>query len=219
MKKTMMLLLVALCLVFSVQALADVSALSYGILEAFEATPNQKLALRSGPGTKYSEIFTVTPSAIENFVIFQREKGGSTMWGMIEFDSNYGLYRVYTGMKRIDTDESLVPVGNKEGVVCSVGGAPAQAYYGPGPLYAPVDMLVPAKTKITVYHEEQGYVMADFVLPSEKNETVEAEEDKELTRAWISVDALRGYERIDFSLPQVEFDGWYDWELEADEVG
>lgn len=219
MKKTMMLLLAVLCLAFTVQALADVSALSYGILEAFEATPNQKLALRSGPGTKYSEIFTVTPSAIENFVIFQREKGGSTMWGMIEFDSNYGLYRVYTGMKRIDTDESLVPVGNKEGVVCSVGSAPAQAYYGPGPLYAPVDMLVPAKTKITVYHEEQGYVMADFVLPSEKNETVEAEEDKELTRAWISVDALRGYERIDFSLPQVEFDGWYDWELEADEVG
>ena len=218
MKKTMLLLLVVLCLAVCVQALA-VSALSYGILEEFEAMPNQKLALRSGPGTKYSEIFTVTPSAIENFVIFQREKGGSTMWGMIEFDSNYGRYRVYTGMKRIDTDESLVPIGNKQGVVCSVDRVPAQAYYGPGPLYAPVEMLVPAKTKITVYHEEQGYVMADFVLPSEKNLKAETEEEKELTRAWISVDALRGYERIDWSVPQVEFDGWYDWELEADEVG
>ena len=218
MKKTMLLLLIALCIAFSVQALA-VSALSYGILEAFEARPNQKLALRSGPGTKYSEIFTVTPAAIENFVIFQREKGGSTMWGMIEFDSNYGRYRVYTGMKRIDTDENLVPVGNKQGVVCTVGREAVYAYYGPGTQYAPVDMLVPAKTPITVYHEEQGYVMADFVLPSEKNLKAETEEEKELTRAWISVDALRGYERIDFSQPQVEFDGWYDWELEADEVG
>lgn len=196
MKKMTMLFALVLCLWLAVPAAASVSALSSGTLEPIEAKPNQKLALRSGPGTKYSEIFSIAAASVTDFAIYQQEKGGSAMWGMIEFDSRYGRYRVYTGMKRIDTDASLVPMGNIEGVVCAVGREGARAYYGPGEIYAPVEERVPAGTQITVYHEEDGWVMADFILPGAKDDQYD-EEKKQLTRAWLPVSALSGYERAE----------------------
>ena len=151
------------------------------------------LVVRSGPGTKYSEIFSIAAASVEDFAIYQQEKGGSAMWGMIEFDSRYGRYRVYTGMKRIDTDADLVPMGNKEGVLCAVSRSGARAYYGPGKHYAPVEERLPAWTEVLVYHEEDGWVMADFVLPGAKDDQYDKEQ-KQLTRAWLPVEALSGYE-------------------------
>ena len=210
MRKTVFLLLLVLCLSLAANALA-VSALSYGMLEPVDAAPNQKLALRSGPGTKYTEIFTISPAAIDNFAVYEQVKGGSVMWGMVEFDSGYGRYRVYTGMKRIDARGNAVPVGNTKGVKCTVGRRDVQAYYGPGWQYAPVKGLVPAHTEIIVYHEEQGYVMADFRIP---------DDNPKLTRAWIEVDALSGYERSDWTAPwEEDGEAWDDWELSADELG
>ena len=200
----------AAVLLLSFAALADVSALSFGTLAPIAAQPNQKLALRSGPGTNYSEIFSIAASGVEDFAIFQQEKGGSTMWGMIEFDSRYGRYRVYTGMKRIDTDKNLVPMGNKEGVLCAVGRAGARAYYGPGEHYAPVEEKLPAWTEVIVYHEEDGWVMADFVLPGAKDDQYD-EEQKQLTRAWIPVWALDGYESAEV-FEEYEDCGEGEWE-------
>ena len=212
MKKKMMAAFVvfAAALLLSFAALAQVSALSWGVMEPIEARPNQKLALRSGPGTNYSEIFSIAASGVEDFAIFQQEKGGSTMWGMIEFDSRYGRYRVYTGMKRIDTDKNLVPMGNKEGVLCAVGRAGARAYYGPGEHYAPVEEKLPAWTEVIVYHEEDGWVMADFVLPGAKDDQYD-EEQKQLTRAWIPVWALDGYESAEV-FEEYEDCGEGEWE-------
>lgn len=194
-----------LLLLVSAAALADVSALSFGTLTPIAAQPNQKLALRSGPGTKYSEIFSIAASGVEDFAIFQQEKGGSAMWGMVEFDSRYGRYRVYTGMKRIDTDKNLVPMGNAEGVLCSVGGAGVWAHYGPGEAYAAVEEKLPAWTEVIVYHEEDGWVMADFVLPGAKDDQYD-EEQKQLTRAWIPVYALSGYESAQEYEEQEEYE-------------
>ena len=199
-----------LLLLVSAAALADVSALSFGTLAPIAAQPNQKLALRSGPGTNYSEIFSIAASGVEDFAIFQQEKGGSTMWGMIEFDSRYGRYRVYTGMKRIETDKNLVPMGSKEGVLCAVGRSGARAYYGPGEHYAPVEEKLPAWTEVIVYHEEDGWVMADFVLPGAKDDQYD-EEQKQLTRAWIPVWALDGYESAEV-FEEYEDCGEGEWE-------
>ena len=193
MKRIMTYMLLALCLLLPLTAFASVSALSYGTLEPIAASPNQKLALRSGPGTKYSEIFSIAAASVTDFAVYQQEKGGSAMWGMVEFDSRYGRYRVYTGMKRIDTDKSLVPMGNIEGVMCAVGRLGARAYFGPGETYAPIEERLPAWTEVIVYHEEDGWVMADFVLPGAKDDQYD-EEQKQLTRAWLPLDALSGYE-------------------------
>ncbi len=209
MKKFTVLFALLCALALCLPALA-VTAPSCGTLRALEASPNQRLALRSGPGTDYSEIFSIDAGAVDDFAIYQQEKGGSVMWGMIEFDSRYGRYRVYTGMKRIDTDADAVPTGSPDGVYCSVGAQGARAYYGPGTHYAPVETRLPAWTEIIVFHEEQGYVMADFVLPDAKDDQYDKEK-KQLTRAWIPVEALSGYERGE--------GGWEAWEYEEDEVG
>ena len=195
----MIAVFILLCCAVSAQANAA-SALSYGTLEAIPASPNQKLALRSGPGTNYSEIFSIAASSVDDFAIYQQEKGGSVMWGMVEFNSRYGRYRVYTGMKRIDTNTRIVPMGNKQGVMCSVGSGGAWAYYGPGWYYAPVEQKVPAWTEVTVYHEENGWVMADFVLPGAKKDQYNKAQ-KQLTRAWIPISELSGYDSAD--------GGWY----------
>ena len=190
MKKWTMLFAVLLCLMLGHAAAADVTALSVGTLPPIEAKPNQRLALRTGPGTKYTEIFSVSKEAVYDFAIYQKEAGGSATWGFIEFDSGYGRYRAYTGMKRIDTQAELVPGGNKEGVECTIGKGGAALYAGPGKGYAVYSDEAPADLTITVYHEEQGYVLADMMLPKEAKK----EDQAKLTRAWIAVGDLRGYD-------------------------
>ncbi|MDO5378376.1 MAG: hypothetical protein Q4G52_08580 [Clostridia bacterium] len=187
-RKAGTLLLIA-ALAFCPAALSEVSV---GTLERVEASPNQKVALRTGPGTKYTEVFTLSQGQMRDFAILEQEKGGSVMWGMIEFDSDYGRYRAYTGMKRIDTKTSDVPYGNKEGEVYTIGKGGAHAYHGPGKDYVKMEKTVPEGTEITVYHEEQGYVLADYVLPDAEPQ----QRDKELpqvTRGWIRASAVRGY--------------------------
>lgn len=182
-------LLLAAALALGPAALAEVSVYT---LERIEASPNRKVALRTGPGTKYTEIFTLAKGQLRDFAILEQEKGGSVMWGMIEFDSGYGRYRAYTGMKRIDTNTSAVPYGNQEGEVYRIGKGGAHAYHGPGKDYVKMEGTVPEGTEITVYHEEQGYVLADYVLPDAPPQ----QRDKELpqvTRGWIRASAVRGY--------------------------
>ena len=216
MKKT--ILAVAVCLALALAAcpaLGEVTARSYGTVEGVYARPNQKLALRTGPGTNYSELFSIAASGVEDFMFFWQEKGGSVMWGMIEFECRYGRYRAYTGMKRIDVNKEEISMGNGEGVMCAVGREGAYAYYGPGRYYAPVETKVPAWTEIIVYHEEGGWVMADFVLPDARPDQYDKDQ-KQLTRAWIPVEALTGY----ISADEDWFNIWLDEEYgEWEEVG
>ena len=191
MKKTITMLL-ALCLALLCVSAMAVTAYSVGDLYAYPADPNQRLSFRTGPGTNYTELFTIAREDPREFNLLQQEKGGSVMWGMVEFDCYLGRYRAYTGMKRIDSRYD-VPYGNKEGVSCRVGWRDAYAYYGPGRYYVAMDKQVPAGTRITVYHEEAGYVMADFIMPGAKQQQYEKDK-KQITRAWIPVDYLEGYD-------------------------
>lgn len=189
MKRKMGVLALIAALAIAPAAPAEISV---GTLERVEASPNQKVALRTGPGTKYTEIFTLSTGQMRDFAILEQEKGGSVMWGMIEFDSEYGRYRAYTGMKRIDTKTDAVPYGNKEGETYRIGRGGAHAYHGPGKDYVKMEGIVPEGTEITVYHEEQGYVLADYVLPDAQPQ----QRDRELpqvTRGWIEAGAVRGY--------------------------
>lgn len=198
MKKTM-----AMILLFAVMLLAAAAALAvpaYG-LEAIYARPSTKLSFRSGPGTDYTELFSITSKEVTDFVVYQQEKGGSVMWGMVEFNSRYGRYRAYTGMKRINTN-AYVPYGNMEGETYRLA-RDAYAYWGPGRDYVMHEGKVPSGTLVTVFHEEAGYVMADFVLPGGKKRLT--------TRAWIAADALKGYEAGTSDM------GYYDIVSEATE--
>lgn len=180
MKKSMLIFLLAL--VFALSAACALAVPAYD-LEPISANPATKLSFRSGPGTDYTELFSITKDAVTDFVVYQQEKGGSVMWGMVEFSSRYGRYRAYTGMKRIHTN-AYVPYGNIEGETYRLS-RDAYAYWGPGRGYVAHEDMVPAGTNVTVYHEEAGYVMADFVMEGGKKRLT--------TRAWIAADALKGY--------------------------
>lgn len=158
-------------------------AVPAGDLDPIFANPATKLSFRSGPGTNYTELFSITSKDVTDFVVYEQVNGSSVMWGMVEFNSRYGRYRAYTGMKRIHTN-AYVPYGNVEGETYRLG-RDAYAYWGPGQYYVAHKGKVPAGTLVTVYHEEAGYVMADFVLPNQKGRLI--------TRAWIAADALKNY--------------------------
>ena len=179
-KRTLSALIALLALVLSAACALAVPAYE---LEPVFAQPASKLSFRSGPGTDYTELFSIAKDAVTDFVVYQQEKGGSVMWGMVEFNSRYGRYRAYTGMKRIHTD-AYIPYGNVEGETYRLS-RDAYAYWGPGRDYVAHEGKVPSGTLVTVFHEENGYVMADFVLPGGKKRLT--------TRAWIAADALKGY--------------------------
>lgn len=192
MKRMMAILLVLMVSLAGQQALA-VQSETAGRLIPIEATATQKLALRTGPGTKYEEIFTLPVSGVRDLQVMEQEKGGTVMWAMLDFDSDYGRYRAYTGMKRIDAKG--VPKTQREGRNCCIGKKDVYAYYGPGKDYVRFEEKIPAHTQVIVYHEESGYVMADYIMPDAKPQ----QRDKELlqiTRGWIPVEALENYEAV-----------------------
>ena len=98
---------------------------------------------------------------------------------MIEFRGKGGLIRAYTGIKRLDVDTDDIPWANTitYDAILASDTVPRR---GPGEEYAPCDQTLPAGTQLLLYHEELGYVMADFYYPDEDL----------LTRAWIPASNL-----------------------------
>lgn len=174
MKRKLLALCLTALLALPMLALADAS----GDTNAYDATLtpiaaslNQKMALRSGPGTKYTELGTYPQST--PIVVYEQEIGGSVSWAMLEFRGEGGLIRAYTGMKRIDSDKTI-PWANTVTFDAKLA-FDATPRRGPGEEYASLNRTLRAGAKIVVYHAELGYVMADFTFPG----------DEQMTRAWI----------------------------------
>lgn len=167
-------------------ALADATAVppgeyrSSGALRPIAATLNQKMATRSGPSTRYTELGTYQQST--SIVVYQQEMGSGVPWGMVEFQTKNGLMRAYTGMKRIDVSYD-VPWGNTVAVSAQTG-SDVVPRRGPGENYASCGQTLPSGTAVQIYHEESGYVMADFNFPGEAL----------MTRAWIPLKYLANYQ-------------------------
>lgn len=153
---------------------------SGNVLKAISATLKDELALRSGPGTKYTEL-GIYPIETE-IVVYEQEMGGTVSWGMVELRLSKGLCRAYTGMKRISARKT-VPWANTEAVTASVN-MDVLPRTGPGSQYTECKKKLKAGSEILIYHEEQDYVMADFKLPGETL----------WTRGWIPVDMVDGYQ-------------------------
>ena len=87
------LLLVLLCGALSATALA------------VYATPNQRLAFRSGPNTRYTELFMMSENT--RVVAYETEYGNDVAWVLLEFVRNGKVQRAYTGLKRVDVFDYL----------------------------------------------------------------------------------------------------------------
>ena len=171
------LCLMSLCLLPSLGLAASKTHSFDDPLRAYTAYLNQNMALRSGPGTNYTELGTYGQNT--PIVLYEKEIGGSVTWGMVEFRGNGGLIRAYTGMKRIDTDTADIPWANTVTYVSTLQ-SDLVPRRGPGSEYAPCNKVLYRGTRLLLYHEERGYVMADFYFQG----------DSKLTRAWIPVSAL-----------------------------
>lgn len=195
MKRTIPVLFLLAALLFAVSAAAD-TALSYGELEPIRLEETKRLSFRTGPGTKYTELFSLDPARMYNLFILQEEEGGTVYWGHVEFKCYKGLYRAYTGLHDLEVDEIIVPTANKEGVYAYVSGVDAAAYAGPGQEYVCYDWAVPCWTDLTVYHEENGYVLADFVLPGAEEQPFGYNHELMLTRAWLRIEDIENYTSV-----------------------
>lgn len=195
MKRTVLVLFLLAALLAASCAYAD-TALSYGKLEPVRLEETKRLAFRTGPGTKYTELFSLDPARLYNLFILQEEEGGTVYWGHVEFKCYKGLYRAYTGLHDLEVEDVAVPTANQEGVYAYVSGVNAAAYAGPGLEYVCYDWSVPEWTDLTVYHEENGYVMADFVLPGAELQPYSYEEEPMLTRAWLRIEDIENYTSV-----------------------
>ena len=182
----------AVCMVLAVASASWMSMAlgetrSANALQPIAATLNQRMSLRSGPNTRYTELGTYQQST--PIVVFEQEMGNGVPWAMLEFRVDGGLMRAYTGMKRIDVSAD-VPWANTNPTSARIA-KDVTPQRGPGMDYVACKQVLPAGTDIEVYHEESGYVMADFYFPG----------DTQQTRAWIPLQYLSGYTSTDSQVP------------------
>lgn len=83
-----LLLLALLCAAICAPASAEV-----------RATPIDKLAFRTGPNTRYVELFTLPKST--KITAIERAEGNGVTWVLVEFYCDGSYQRAYTGLKRM----------------------------------------------------------------------------------------------------------------------
>ena len=179
----------ALCLLLTlmipVLARADVSA-----------TPNQRLAFRTGPNTKYTWLFHMPQSTA--LTAIEYESGNGVTWVLVEFWNNGKLDRGYTGLKRMTVNGSIPWADHLwEGMNLIEGG---EVYSGPGPEYVSRSSLK-AGDYVSVLRYEGDFAFIEFTDPVEQ----------EPARGWVFTSCLFEEEDPWYSpVPSPGSDGvWY----------
>lgn len=145
--KKLTALILALCLAMGCTAALADSA--YGRLK-------QKIATRTGPGTKYTEPGTFLTGG--DYVTVHTKSWDSRnqiWWVQVEFSYRGSSYRAYTGAWRMDVDLSRVPQERSLGTVRVT--SDADVFAGPGWGYVMWNDTVYRGTVATLYEVENGY--------------------------------------------------------------
>ena len=148
MKRTAFLLALLILLCQAVPAPASVPA-----------RLNQKMATRSGPGTKYTEELGALPQSTQIVVINCVTTNG-TPWCLVEFKKDGKLMRCYTGLKRIDTSADL-PEGSVDYDKDTVAKT-TTVYYGPGTHYAERKGSVSKGEEMRVFEVEGDWALVEY---------------------------------------------------------
>ncbi len=137
-------------------------SLPHGIaLASLTVTTNQKLATRTGPGTRYDEPGTfLYAGASVTAVARAWDSYNEIWWVQVDFAEGSSRYRVYTGLKRLNVNiQSLPEERNLGGDTVS---SAAEARFGPGASYALCPVNVPAGARVTVWGRENGYSLVEY---------------------------------------------------------
>lgn len=169
------------------------------------AALNQKMATRSGPGTKYTEELGTFSASTKVAVISQIETNG-TVWYQVEFTYNKKLHRAYTGKKRVDAWGDIPWESSTwtEDVTL----LNAEAYYGPGEEYAIRKKAVPQGTHVMVFAVDGNWALCEY------------KEGNQWARGYIDLADLQylsAYRSPDYvSYDQQDTDDWDDYDTVFD---
>ena len=123
------------------------------------AVLNQRMATRSGPGTKYTEDLGTLPMDTQ-ITLIQAVTTNGTPWGEVEFSRNGMLYRAYTGMKRINA-QGVFAQGDNSYYEVTLSQS-VSAYYGPGYNYALRKGAPAPGMLLRVFRVENGFYQVDY---------------------------------------------------------
>ena len=123
------------------------------------AVVKDKLASRSGPGTKYTEELGTVDPGTQVTVLSQAENNG-TKWYHVEFTRSGSTYRCYILPTRIEVDG---PISWEENdYLDDVTVSRATAYYGPGEQYAIRRTRLDAQTAVRVFAVEGEWAFCEY---------------------------------------------------------
>lgn len=173
--KKMLILLLVTAMFIPCGALAYYT--SYGMRtdapNAIYATLNQRMATRTGPGTKYSEPGTFFSKGDVVKLISQTTDSNGTKWVQAEIEVDGRLMRVYTGMKRFkDIDVNALCREERMNIVATLD-SDITPTYGPDWYYAEYDFTLRKGSQVLVLDAENGYDICEFYV------------NGQLYRAWI----------------------------------
>ena len=172
----------SLCRIVSLLAAAVILALQPGAaLASLTVTTSQRLATRTGPGTKYDEPGSfLSAGASVTAVSRAWDSYNEIWWVQVDFYADSSRYRVYTGLKRLNVNVGSLPEDRSLGTGSVLYASPA--WYGPGPGYKACSLNVPSGVRVTVWGQENGYSMVEFSDSRISNP---------LRRCWIETSAIQ----------------------------
>ena len=139
------------------------------------ATPNQELALRTGPATGYTWLFHLPEDT--HLTAYEYEQGSGVTWVLVEFEYQGMRCRGYTGLKRMDVHGNIPWADhlwevNSLNYSTNVYAAPsADAYYRG---------YIDRGAYVSILSYENGYAYIEYVSDDGRN-----------ARGYVPADAVR----------------------------
>ena len=174
MKRKLALLL---CLVM-VMAAACASA-------SVKATLTARMATRSGPGTKYTEMGSYFSRGTKVTAVSRSfDSRNNVWWIQVEFKYRNAYRRAYTGRRRMSVVSNQLP---EEKLICRVSVVDRIVpRYGPGEKYESHTRSIAAGTTGEVYYQEDGWFQLEYKSAAGK-----------MRRVWLPEEAVEILEYAD----------------------
>ena len=128
------------------------------------ASPNQKIAARSGPSDAYDELgdYLADTWQSSRLIVLAKAGSGDAWWLLFELTENGQRYRGYTEAQNVNVDVNAIPEEQLLGRGAMSAAGDVHGYYGPGQSYPQMENVVPWCVDVTVWGAENGYLLVDF---------------------------------------------------------
>lgn len=162
------------------------------------ATPNQRLSLRTGPNTAYTELYTLPETT--QITAYEYEKGNGVTWVLVEYMLNNERVRAYTGLKRMTVHGDIPWANHLNQAVyarygCEVLAAPASD--------AAARARLNAGASVTLLEYDGSYALIEYI---ERN-------SGQPERGYVALDGIYGYDYDSNDDAPAADDSYWDWDM------